>query len=149
MSDLYVLFQVGNEDYGLPAADVVVMESFDGATRVPGAPAWVEGLVQIRGEVLPVIDLRKRFGLPPVDRSLDHRVVVIRHGGRAVGLLVDRAREVVSIARDALREPPETVARGSDRLIRQVAKAGERLVMLIDGARVIGEEILHGDGRDD
>lgn len=140
MSDLHVIFHVGEAQYAVSADDVVVMESFDGATSVPATPAWVAGLVQIRGEVVPVIDLRARFGLAPHETSLDHRVVVVRTGERTVGLLVERAREVVTIAPERFRPPPEVVATESGRFVRSVAQLGERLIMLIDTARIIGPE---------
>ena len=159
MSDLHVLFRVGDGSYAVPADRVAVMESFEGATRVPGTAPWVAGLVQIRGEVVPVVDLRARFGLPAVERTLDHRVVVVREGDRTVGLLVDSAREVVSIARDLFRDPPEPIARSADRFVRGVVKVGDRLVMSLDTERVIGPETFsvpqsqteetHGEQRTD
>ena len=80
------------------------MESFAGATPVPGAPPYVAGLVQVRGRVVPVVDLRARFGLPAAEPTLDTRIVVAQHGERTVGLLVDSAREVRrSIARRAVQ----------------------------------------------
>jgi purine-binding chemotaxis protein CheW len=138
VNDLHVLFRVGEGEYALPAAEVLVMESYAGATRVPGVEPWVVGIVQIRGEVVPVVDLRRRFGLDGAELDGDRRVLVVRQGERSVGLLVDRAREVLSIGPDHLREPPEAVAQGTERMIRSVATVGDRLLMLIDTARVIG-----------
>ena len=105
MSALHVVFKVGEIEYVLPASDVVELESFSGATRIPGAPAYVAGLVQIRGKVIAVVDLRARFGLPAADRTLDSRVIVVRHQDRLVGLLADSARDVVKI------DPAEFAAR--------------------------------------
>ena len=138
VNDLHVLFRVGEGEYAVPAADVLVMESYAGATRVPGVEPWLVGIVQIRGEVVPVVDLRRRFGIDGVEPNVDRRVLVVRQGERSVGLLVDRAREVLSIGAAHLREPPEAVAHGSDRMIRSVASVGDRLLMLLDTARVIG-----------
>ena len=98
MNDLHVLFKVADAEYAIPASEVLHMESFDGATRVPGAPAYVAGLMQVRRRVIPVVDLRLRFGLPAVTPTLDSRVVVVQAGERAVGLLADSAREVKNIA---------------------------------------------------
>lgn len=144
MSSLYVLFRVGDSEYVLPAADVVQMETFDGATRVPGAAPHVIGLVQLRGRVVPVIDLRLRFGLPAIPPTLDSRVVVVERGGRSVGLLADAAREVIQLDEAALQAPPEILTAQGDRFVQSVARAGERLVMLIDFQRVVGEEPSHG-----
>lgn len=139
---LYVVFSVNGSEYSLPAETVLQMESFEGATVVPGAPGFVAGVVQIRGRVLPVVDLRVRFGGAPGERVLDNRIVVGQHGERVVGLLVDSAREVVKIARSELKPPPPLVA--SSGFVKAVAQVGKRLVMLIDFSKVIGEEQLDG-----
>ena len=147
MSALHVLFKVAGAEYVVPASDVVQMESFTTATRVPGTPAYVAGLVQIRGRVVPVVDLRARFGLPPAEPVLDTRVVVVKQGERVVGLLVDSAREVLAIAPEAFRPPPEVVSEQAAGFVKAIAQVGGRLLMLIDCERVIGEERLHGKER--
>jgi purine-binding chemotaxis protein CheW len=144
VSALHVLFKVAGSEYVLPAADVLQMESFTGATRVPGTPPYVAGLVQVRGRVVPVVDLRARFGLPAAEPVLDTRVVVVQQGERVVGLLVDIAREVVSIPPETFRPPPEIVTEQAAGFVKAVAHVGGRLVMLIDCDRVIGEGKLHG-----
>jgi purine-binding chemotaxis protein CheW len=144
MNSLYVLFRVGESEYALPASEVTQMESYDGATPVPGAAPHVIGLVQMRGRVVPVVDLRRRFGLPPAERTLDSRVVVVDRGGRAVGLLVDSAREVVHLDDAALEAPPEVLSAQGDRFVRSIARTGDRLLMLIDFQKVVGEEGSHG-----
>jgi purine-binding chemotaxis protein CheW len=142
MTALHILFKVGNGDYVLPAADVLQMESFTSATQVPGAASYVAGLVQIRGKVIPVIDLRARFGLPAIARTLDSRVVVVQSGERQVGLLADSAREVLRLDADAFRPPPEVVAAQSSGFVDSVAQAGSRIVMRIDFEKVIGQDAL-------
>jgi purine-binding chemotaxis protein CheW len=145
MSALHVVFKVGGAEYAIAAAEVVQMESFTGATPVPGTPAHVAGLVQVRGRVVPVVDARARFGLPAVERTLDSRVVVVQLGTRTVGLIVDSAREVMKLAADQLHPPPPLVAEQAKGFVKAVAQVGQRLVMLIDFPRVVGEETLDGD----
>lgn len=147
MSVLHVVFKVDGAEYVLPASDVLQMESFSGATPVPGAAAHVAGLVQVRGRVIPVVDARMRFGLPAVERSLDTRVVVGQLGTRTVGLLVDSAREVLKLDPEKFQPPPPLVVEGSKGFVKAVAQVGPRLVMLIDFPRVIGEETPDGDGK--
>src|SRR5690606_29628175 len=106
---LFVVFRVAETEYVIPASEVLQMESFTGATFVPGAPVYVVGLLQLRGQVVPVVDVRRRFGLPPAELSLDSRVVVVEQTGRVVALLVDSAREVVSIPLAAFEPPPDVV----------------------------------------
>jgi purine-binding chemotaxis protein CheW len=95
VSDLHVLCRVADADYVVPAAEILHMESFTGATRVPGTSPQVSGLVQIRGQVVPVLDLRVVFGFPTTEPTLASRVVVIKKEQRVVGFLVDSAREVL------------------------------------------------------
>ena len=142
---LHVVFQVGDAQYMLPATDVQQMESYSGATPVPGAAPYVAGLVQIRGRVVPVVDLRVRFGLPAVPPTLDTRVVVVERDKRLVGLLVDRAREVTRIAASELQAPPEVLASASQGFVKAVARdqGGQRLLMLIDFQKIVGEEKVH------
>jgi purine-binding chemotaxis protein CheW len=144
VSDLHVLCKIADVEYVLPGDDVLQMESYGGATKVPGAPAEVAGLVQIRGRVVPVLDLRRVFGLPSIEPTLDSRVVVMRQGERTVGLLVDSAREVMKIPAAEFSPPPPVVAQQTDGLVKAVAQRGERLLMLIDHTKVIGEERGHG-----
>lgn len=140
MSMLHVVFKVAGSEYALPAGDVLQMESFAGATPVPGARPWVSGIVQVRGRIVPVVDLRARFGLPPAERTLDTRLVVGTLGERAVALLVDGAREVIKLEEAQIKPPPEIVAREARGMVRSIAQVGSRLVMLLDFAKVIGEE---------
>src|SRR5262249_58999845 len=109
MADLHVLFHVGDAEYAVSAADVVQMESYAGATPVPGVPDWVAGLMQIRGRVVPVVDLRRRFGLPAEAPALGARIIVLGAGSRVIGLLVDSAREVTRIEPDKVSPPPALV----------------------------------------
>ncbi len=147
MSVLHVVFKIDGAEYALPAADVLQMESFTSATPVPGAPPHVAGLMQVRGRVIPVVDARRRFGLPPVERSLDSRVVVGQLGSRTVGLLVDSAREVLKLDPGQLQPPPPLVVEGARGFVKAVAQVGPRLVMLIDFPRVVGEETPDGNGK--
>jgi purine-binding chemotaxis protein CheW len=141
---LHITFQVGNARYALPASQVLHIESYEIATHVPGAPAYVAGLVQVRGRLVPVVDLRARFGLPPVAHALDHRVVVVQIGTRVAGLLVDSAREVVQIDEAAYEKPPEMIEQQASGFVRGVATVAQRLFLLVDVPRIIGEELAHG-----
>jgi purine-binding chemotaxis protein CheW len=144
-SGLHVVFKVADASYIVPASEVLHMESFAGATKVPGTEAHVIGLMQIRQRVVPIIDLRIRFGLPAIEHVLDSRVIVVRCSERTVGLLVDSAREVIDIPADAFGAPPEIVAQRAEGYVVSLAQTGTRLVMLIDLRKVIGEEALRGE----
>jgi purine-binding chemotaxis protein CheW len=141
---LHVVFKVADCEYMLPADTVLQMESFSGVTRVPGAPPFVAGIVQVRGRVVPVVDLRVRFGHTPGEAVLENRIVVGQHGDRTVGLLVDSAREVIKLAREQLKPAPAILSHQAGGFIKGVAQVGPRVIMLVDFPKVIGEEPLHG-----
>lgn len=141
---LHVTFRVGTATYALPAEQVLHLESFESATHVPGTPPYVAGLVQSRGKLVPVVDLRARFGLPAIDHALDRRVVIVQVGARVAGLLVDSAREVVQIDPAAYEKPPEIIEAQASGFVKGVATAAQRLFLLVDVPRIIGEELSHG-----
>lgn len=142
--ELHVTFRVGTASYAIPAGQVLHLESYETATPVPGAPAYVAGLVQVRGRLVPVVDLRARFGLPSSEHTLDHRVVVVQSGTRVAGLLVDSAREVMSFDPAAFEKPPELVEQQAGGFIKGVATVSSRLFLLVDVPKVLGEELGHG-----
>jgi purine-binding chemotaxis protein CheW len=120
------------------------MESFAGASRVPGSPRYVAGIIHVRGRVVPVVDLRLRFGLAAAEPTLDSRVVVVELDERTVGLLADSAREVVKLAPEQLQPPPSLMsAAGAEGYVKAVAHVQQRLLMLLDFEKVIGEESAH------
>jgi purine-binding chemotaxis protein CheW len=143
MNELHVAFKVGGATYVLPASSVSQMESYAGATHVPGAPEYVVGLVQVRGAVVPVVSMRARFKLPATETTLDSRLVVVERRGRKVALLVDSARDMLKIDPSSFEPPPDVVAKQAAGFVSSVARVDARLVMLIDCDRVIGEEELH------
>ena len=141
---LHVTFRVGTADYALPASQVLHLESFERATHVPGAPPYVAGLVHVRGRVVPVVDLRSRFGLPAVPHVVDHRIVVVQIGARVAGLLVDSAREVLNIDDAAVEKPPDVIDDQTSGFVTGIATVAKRLFLLVDVPRIIGEELHHG-----
>lgn len=143
MAELHVTFRVGTAEYAVPATQVLHLESYDAATPVPGSPVYVAGLVQVRGRLVPVVDLRARFGLEPIEHSIDRRVVVVHSGPRVAGLLVDAAREVLQIEPAAFETPPEILHSHGTGFVKAVATIAKRLILLVDVPRVIGEELDH------
>lgn len=145
MTALHLMFRVGTASYVVPASEVLHLESYETATHVPGAPDYVAGLVQVRGRLVPVVDLRVRFGLPAIDATIDRRVVVVQLGTRVAGLLVDSAREVLKIDKAAFEKPPELIAQQTAGFVKAVATVAKNMYLLVDVPRVIGEELSHGE----
>jgi len=133
----YILFNVTGTTYALPSADVRHMEMVEDITRVPNAPSFVDGVVFSRGQVVPVINLRARFGFDRAPYDLKTRLVVVRSSGRTIGLLVDSAREFVSIPPGAVQPPHEALAGMSGRYVEGVASLGDRLILILNLERIL------------
>jgi purine-binding chemotaxis protein CheW len=140
MSALHVLLTVGGTRYVIPAESVIHMESYTEATPIPGAASFVAGLVQSRGRVVPVVDLRTRFGLPRIEPTLDSRVVVVQIGERIIGLLADSARDVVNIPAEDFKPPPQVVAGQGAGFIDAVAYIDKKLVMRLALGNVVSDD---------
>ncbi|MEI9938734.1 MAG: chemotaxis protein CheW [Pseudomonadota bacterium] len=136
---LHVVFSLAGAEYALPFDSVLQMESYTGATLVPGAPAYVDGIVTVRGLVVPVLDLRTRFGLPRTELSLDARIIVAESEGRVVALRVDSAREVLKLDVDKHQPAPSVVSERSSGFVQAVHPLGKRLLLLIDLPKLLGE----------
>lgn len=143
MSTLHVAFKVGSAEYVVSADQVLHLESYTEATRVPGAPDFVAGLVQVRGKLVPVVDLRTRFGLAPGERNLDNRVIVVNVGSRVAGMLVDSARDVLRLDEATFEPPPDLVSSQAAGFVKAVTTIAQRLLLVVDVPRVIGEEVSH------
>lgn len=135
-----VVFLLGAESYGVEISRVHEIIRLQAVTRVPRSPLFVEGVINLRGKVIPVVDLRRRFGLPSAEHTRASRTVVVEIGDQVVGLVVDAVSEVLSI-NSATIEPASPVVAGVDsEYIQGIAKLPERLVILLDLDRVLARE---------
>jgi purine-binding chemotaxis protein CheW len=133
----YILFTVAGTTYALPSGEVRHMEMIEDVTRVPNAPSFVDGVVFSRGHVVPVVNLRARFGFERAARDLRSRLIVVQSGTRLVGLLADSAREFVNIPADAIQPPHEALAGMSGRYVEGVASVGGRLLLTLNLGHVL------------
>jgi purine-binding chemotaxis protein CheW len=128
----YILFDLAGTTYGLHSRTVQQLEMVEHITAVPNAPPFVEGVIFSRGQVVPVVNLRRRFGFEKRPHDLKTRLVVVAHNDRTVGLIVDAAREFVAIAPAAIQPPPEAISGLSGKYLQSIATLGERLVLILD-----------------
>lgn len=135
--DSYVLCEVAGAFYAVRSDDIEQLEMLGGVTPVPNAPTFVDGVTSIRGRVVPVVNMRARFGFHRVEADLRTRVVVVRSGARAVGLVVDSAREFAAIPEASVQPPPEALSDETTRYFRGVAHLGERLVLMLDVSELL------------
>ncbi len=136
-----VLFKLGEEEFGVNILQAREIEKLDqGLTRVPKAPSFVEGVINLRGEIIPIVDLRKRFGLTLPPLGYDSRVIIVEVDGALVGMLVDAVEEVIRIPASAV-EPPPPITKGVDsQYVSGVAKVGDRLIVLLNLERALSPE---------
>ncbi len=128
----YILFTVAGATYALRSTEVQHMEMIEQVTPVPNAASFVEGVVLSRGQVVPVLNLRTRFGFERAARTLRSRLLVVDSGGRRVGVLADDAREFMSIPDAAIQPPQDAVAGLTGDYLDGVATLGERIVLILN-----------------
>jgi purine-binding chemotaxis protein CheW len=146
MKDNYILFTVAATTYAVSSQDVAHVELVEDITRVPNAPAHVDGVVFSRGAVVPAVNLRARFGFDRAPFDARTRLVVVQQDGRSVGLIVDAAREFVTIPAGVIQPPAEGLSGTSGRYLRGVATIGERMILILDVTELLNTDELATTG---
>lgn len=134
-----VTFKIAEEEFGVEILAVQEIIRIMQITTVPRAPAFIEGVINLRGKVIPVIDMRKRFGLPVVERDSQTRIIVMEFNQKIVGFLVDAVSEVLRIPADTVEAPPPVVAGIGSEYIKGVGKLDDRLLILMDLDSLLGK----------
>jgi purine-binding chemotaxis protein CheW len=142
-ADTYVLFEVAGTTYAVPSNQVQQLEMIEHITPVPNASEAVEGVVFSRGQVIPAINLRVRFGFPKIEYDVRSRLVVVHVEGRSIGLIADAAREFKRIPADAIKPPAEHLSGTTGKYLEAIATLENRLVLLLNLSEVVktAEEI--------
>jgi purine-binding chemotaxis protein CheW len=130
-------FQVGRETYGVPIKSLHEIVRVPEITAVPDAPDYLEGVINLRGKIVSVMDLRKRFGQKQVALKKQNRILVVEHQGRLAGLIVDSASEVLKIPADAVEAPPAVFQDGGLNCVTGLGKVAGRLVVLLDMSKLL------------
>lgn len=142
-------FRLSSEEYAVDIAAVQEIVRMSSITRVPRAPSFVEGVVNLRGKIVPVIDLRKRFGLEAIEPTKSTRIIITQVEGKTVGLIVDAVREVLRIESGAISPTPELVASGVETsFFKGVGQLGDRLIVLLDLQHLLGVDEVAALGAD-
>lgn len=139
MENQIVVFELASEHFGVAIAAVESIIKMQEITKMPRSPRFVEGVTNLRGKVLPVVDLRKRFGLPSQEVSKDSRIVVVAIAGSEVGMVVDAVSEVLTVPADAVEPAPAIATTVDSSFITGIAKLDGRLVILLDLAEILTE----------
>lgn len=135
-----VTFNLGKEEFAVPILQIQEINRLVDITKVPRSPDFVEGVINLRGKVIPIIDLRKRFGLPQAELGKYARIVVVNMEGRMVGLIVDSVSEVLRLSENAIEPAPPVVAGIDSEYIRGLGKLDGRLLIMLDLSKVLTKE---------
>ena len=132
-----VTFTLGGEEYGVDIMKVQEIIRLQNITRVPQMPGFIEGVLNLRGNVIPVIDLRKRFNLALTEQTAHTRIVVINVSGRTLGVIVDAVSEVMRLSDDQIEPPPQVISGIGHEYLEGVGKVQGRLIILLDLDKIL------------
>ena len=134
-----VSFSIGEEEFGVDILKVQEINRMLDVTRVPNAPEYVDGVINLRGKVIPIINLRRRFGMQRKERDKNTRIVVVELAAQVVGFEVDAVREVLRISANVTEPPPSLAGSEKADFITAVGKLEDRLLILLDLERVLSK----------
>ncbi len=138
----YVSFLLSEEEYGIDILRVQEIIRFAELTRIPQSPPFIEGVLNLRGKVVPVMDLRTRFSLPKGERDRSTRIIVVDVFNKVMGMIVDAVSEVLQIEEEQIAPPPPMGASIDSEYIRGMAKIDDRLMILLDVDKILSTEEL-------
>jgi purine-binding chemotaxis protein CheW len=135
-----IVFALGTEEYGVEVEKVRTIERMQPITRVPKTLSFIKGVINLRGIVVPIIDLRERFGMPLKEYSENTRIIIVAANDLEVGLIVDSANDVIDVDSDDINDPPEIVGGIRAKYLRGVARVSdERLLVLLNLSEVLSK----------
>ncbi len=143
---MYLTFQLAEETYGLEILKVREIIGTMDITSVPRTAPYVKGVINLRGRVIPVVDLRRKFGMDEIDWTTETCIIVVRVRGMDMGLLVDRVREVLDIASDAIEAAPEMGDAADAGFLLGLGKTDDGVTILLDIGRVMADAKLSAEG---
>jgi len=135
-----IIFKLKSEEYGVDVKQVKSIERMEHITRVPNTPPFVKGVINLRGVVIPIIDLRSRFGFDQKEYGEATRIIIVNVEEMEVGLIVDAANDVIDIPLSAIEPPPKVVGGVESVYLRGVAKLKTRLLILLNLDRILNPE---------
>lgn len=138
----HLTFRLGEEQYGVEILKVQEIRGYSAVTPIPNTPRHLRGVLNLRGTIVPVVDLRLKFGMAETEYNQFTVIIVLTVGSKVVGLVVDAVSDVLSIPRADIQPTPDFGVEVDARFIEGVAKAGDKLVVLLNIDRVLGDEDL-------
>ena len=140
----YLTFALGDEEYGVAILNVQEIKGYAPVTPIPNTPPWVRGVMNLRGTIVPVIDLRLRLGMPAADYGPFTVIVVLAVASKVVGAIVDAVSDVLSIPDGQVQQTPDLGVAIDVRFVGGIAQAGDKLVILLDAETLLRHDDLAG-----
>lgn len=134
-----VVFRLGAEEYGVPITQVQEINHLTKPTKIPKSPVFLEGVINLRGEIIPVIDLKKRFEIDDAGYADDGRIMIVEINGSTVGVIVDEVSEVLRLPKSSIEPPPPVIAGITSTYLEGVGKLDDRLLILLDLNEILTE----------
>ncbi|HHY04425.1 MAG TPA: chemotaxis protein CheW [Thermoanaerobacterales bacterium] len=138
----FVEFKLGDEVYGVNILQVKTIERMMPITRVPKTPPFVEGVINLRGEIVPVIDLKKRFDLPHTETTENTRIIIVTVENITVGMIVDSATEVIQLSKDDIEPAPDMAGGIDSSFLDGVGKLDDKLIILLNMSKILKPQEL-------
>lgn len=133
----YVIFKLGKEYYGISIDNVLSIEKIGETTRIPNAPEYINGVINLRGEVIPIVNLRSKLGMDGDELDKNSRIVVVTANEIVAGLIVDSSSEVLEIDNKNIDKPPSTDNNQFIEYINGIGKTSDRLIILLDLVKIL------------
>ncbi len=140
--DRFFIFKIGSEEYGIEIVHVVEVIGIQKITAIPDMPDYVKGVINLRGQIIPIIDVRKRFGMEVLEYHERTCVLVVDIKGTSIGLVVDEVRDVLHIPQSQIEPPPKVSSKPESRFINGLGKTDDEVKILIDVQKLLYEKDL-------
>lgn len=138
----FLTFRLDGQEYGIAILKVQEIKGWDRITPIPNSPSYMKGVLNLRGVIVPVIDLRQRFGIPQAERDAFTVIIVVNIGGRLAGIVVDAVSDVINVGREQQCMAPEYEGQQNREFIKGLAQVDGKLLILLDIDRMVNPESL-------
>lgn len=138
MAREYVIFKLNAEYYGLDIKYVENIEKNLTITRIPNSKSYIKGIINLRGNVIPVIDLRARFGFPQKEYTEESRIIIVNYETYQIGMVVDSSSETLQLSEENIDSSPNIRSSSEDEFVKEIGKHNNRIIMLINLKRTLG-----------
>ncbi|SFI14196.1 purine-binding chemotaxis protein CheW [Tindallia magadiensis] len=139
MEKQYVIFKLEKEEYGVEINHVQEITEHKTVTSVPNTPAFIEGIINLRGSIVPIVSIKKRFNLAQEEVGEDHRIIIINLEEKQVGFIVDDASQVLTISEEQIEKAPEVIAGADREYITGIGKISDKIILLLDLEKILTE----------